>query len=69
MLCLSRKKDEQIVARSADGTKILTLIIVAISGDRVRLGFEASNDVAIHRAEIDAQLQAAGKTQIESRRP
>jgi carbon storage regulator len=47
MLVLSRMKDERIVI----GDKI-TITIVDIRGDRVRLGVEAPPDVPVHRQEV-----------------
>lgn len=48
MLVLSRKKGEKIAIA---GTEIV-LTIVEIRGDKVRLGFEAAKDIAIHRMEV-----------------
>jgi len=47
MLVLSRKRGERIVI----GPDI-ELIVVAIRGERVQLGFHAPKEVAIHREEI-----------------
>jgi carbon storage regulator len=47
MLVLSRQKDERIVI----GDKI-TITIVEIRGDRVRLGVDAPPDVPVHRQEV-----------------
>ena len=47
MLVLSRKKDEKIVI----GENI-TLMVIEIRGDRVRLGIDAPRDVAVHREEV-----------------
>lgn len=47
MLVLSRKKDEKIVI----GDNI-TLMVIDIRGDKVRLGIEAPKDVTVHRQEI-----------------
>jgi carbon storage regulator len=47
MLVLSRKQDEKIII----GENIV-LMIVAIQGDKVRIGIEAPRDVTIHREEI-----------------
>jgi carbon storage regulator CsrA len=46
MLVLSRKAGESVVA----GT--LTLKVLAVHGDQVRLGFEAPNDLRILRMEL-----------------
>lgn len=47
MLVLSRKKDEKIII----GDKI-TLMVIEIRGDKVRLGIEAPKDVTVHREEV-----------------
>ena len=48
MLVLSRKESERILL----GEDIV-LTIVRLSGDRVRLGIEAPNEMLILRAELD----------------
>jgi carbon storage regulator len=47
MLVLSRKKDEKIII----GDNI-TLMVIEIRGDKVRLGIEAPKDVSVHREEV-----------------
>lgn len=47
MLVLSRKKNESIVINSD-----ITITIVEIRGDKVRLGIVAPKDVPVHRQEI-----------------
>lgn len=47
MLVLSRKKNESIVI--ADD---ITIIVVEIRGDKVRLGVEAPKEVPVHRREV-----------------
>jgi len=47
MLVLSRKKNESIVI--ADD---ITIVVVEIRGDKVRLGVEAPNEVPVHRREV-----------------
>lgn len=47
MLVLSRKKDEKIII----GDQI-TLMVIDIRGDKVRLGIDAPKDVAVHRQEV-----------------
>ena len=48
MLVLSRKESQQI--RLGDS---IILTIVRLSGDRVRLGIEAPDDIVILRQELD----------------
>lgn len=47
MLVLSRKKDEKIII----GENI-TLMVIEIRGDKVRLGIDAPKDVSVHREEV-----------------
>jgi len=47
MLVLSRKKDEKIVI----GDNI-SIMVVEIRGDKVRLGIEAPREVSVHRREV-----------------
>ena len=52
MLVLSRKKDKKIVIGDS-----ITLIVVEIRGDKVRLGIEAPRDVTVHRQEVYDTIQ------------
>ena len=52
MLVLSRKKNERIKINDD-----ISIVILAISGDKVRIGFEASKDVEIHRQEVYDAIQ------------
>jgi carbon storage regulator len=47
MLVLSRKKNESIVINND-----ITVVVVEIRGDKVRLGVEAPLNVAVHRQEV-----------------
>jgi carbon storage regulator len=47
MLVLSRKKNESIVINDD-----ITIIVVDIRGDKVRLGVEAPKEVSVHRREV-----------------
>jgi carbon storage regulator len=47
MLVLSRKKDESIVINND-----ITIVVVEIRGDKVRLGIEAPKEVPVHRQEV-----------------
>jgi carbon storage regulator len=59
MLVLSRKKNESIVINND-----ITIVIVEIRGDKVRLGVEAPKEVPVHRREVYDAIkrnnQAAG---------
>jgi carbon storage regulator len=56
MLVLTRKTDEQIVIQLGD--RIVVVQIVAIKGDRVRLGIVAPADVSVHREEVLRRIEA-----------
>jgi carbon storage regulator len=47
MLVLSRKKNESIVINDD-----ITIVVVEIRGDKVRLGVEAPKEVPVHRREV-----------------
>lgn len=52
MLVLSRKKDEKIVI----GDNI-SVMVIEIRGDKVRLGIEAPKEVTVHRQEVYEAIQ------------
>lgn len=58
MLVLSRKTDEVTLLILPNGTHVKVLV-VAVKGDRVRLGFEASDEVRIIRKELLNRMPAA----------
>ena len=47
MLVLSRKKNESIVINDD-----ITIVVVDIRGDKVRLGVDAPKEVPVHRQEV-----------------
>ena len=47
MLVLSRKKNESIVINNN-----VTITVIEIRGDKVRLGIEAPKEVPVHRKEV-----------------
>lgn len=51
MLVLSRKKDEIIDIGGG-----ITVMVVEIRGDKVRLGVDAPKDVTIHRREVTEEI-------------
>jgi carbon storage regulator len=51
MLVLTRKKNESIVINND-----ITIVIVEIRGDKVRLGVEAPKEVPVHRREVQDAL-------------
>ena len=60
MLVLTRMQDEKIVITTPDEIRI-TVMVIAIRGDKVRLGIEAPKDVAIHREEVQNQIYGAAE--------
>ena len=54
MLVLSRKKDESIIIGEA-----VTVTVIEVRGDKVRLGIDAPRDVPVHRQEVADQIRAA----------
>ena len=54
MLVLSRKKNESIVINNE-----ITIVVVEIRGDKVRLGVEAPKEVPVHRREVYDAIKKA----------
>jgi carbon storage regulator len=50
MLVLSRKKDEKIVIKLGEQT--IEVRVLKIEGQKVRLGVDAPESVAVHREEV-----------------
>ncbi|MFM9965516.1 MAG: carbon storage regulator [Planctomycetaceae bacterium] len=58
MLVLSRKPLEAVVVGAADGfSRLLKVTVLEIKHGSVRLGFEAPDDVPVHRSEIWDRIQ------------
>ena len=65
MLVLSRKKNESIVINND-----ITIVVVEIRGDKVRLGVEAPKEVPVHRQEVYEAIRrgaAVGDASSEAR--
>jgi carbon storage regulator len=62
MLVLSRKVGERIVVPDCG----LAVVVLAIDGNRVRLGITAPADVAVYRAEVwpgpESEVRSQGST-------
>ncbi len=58
MLVLTRRKDEEIIINGNISIKVLS-----VKGNRVRLGVEAPDDVQVNRAEIS---KLVGQFEVES---
>ena len=61
MLVLSRKQDEKIIIGDS-----ITLMVISIQGDKVRLGIEAPRDVSVHREEVYQAIQREQTPRNES---
>ena len=55
MLVLSRHRNESIMIGD-----LVKLTVVEIRGDKVRIGFDAPSEVAIHRQEVWESIQREG---------
>ena len=62
MLVLSRKKNESIVINND-----ITITVVEIRGDKVRLGIVAPKEVPVHRQEVYEVIH--GKPPLEEPNP
>ncbi len=61
MLVLSRKKNESIII---DGN--ITVTIVEVRGDKVRIGIDAPRDVTVHRSEVAEAIAVLGDQKEET---
>ena len=52
MLVLSRKKNESIMISDN-----ITIVVVEIRGDKVRLGIECPKEIPVHRQEVYELIQ------------
>jgi len=64
MLVLSRKSRESVVVGGISAVdRKLVVTVLEIEGGKVRLGFDAPADVAVHREEVWQRIRsAAGET-------
>ena len=63
MLVLSRKKNESIIINDN-----ITVTVIEIRGDKVRLGIEAPKDVTVHRREVYEAIQNQARSADPSAR-
>ena len=56
MLVLSRKQDEKIIIGDS-----ITLMVISIQGDKVRLAIEAPKNISVHREEVSQAIQKERK--------
>ena len=64
MLVLSRKKNESIVINND-----ITIVVVEIRGDKVRLGVEAPKEVPVHRREVYEAIKRSDAENAENQHP
>ncbi len=55
MLVLSRKRGESITIGNG-----VTVTVLAVQGDRVKIGVEAAAEVPVHRLEIHQRIENCG---------
>jgi len=55
MLVLSRKRNESIVINDN-----ITVVVVDVRGDKVRLGIEAPKEIPVHRREVFDKIHKGG---------
>lgn len=60
MLVLSRKKNESIIINNN-----ITVVVVEIRGDKVRLGIEGPKEIPVHRREVYEAIQREGVRQAK----
>ena len=64
MLVLSRKKNESIVINDN-----ITVVVVEIRGDKVRLGVEAPKEVPVHRREVYDAIKRSENGEMSEKQP
>ncbi|MCH8839390.1 MAG: carbon storage regulator CsrA [Planctomycetes bacterium] len=62
MLVLSRKKNESIIINDN-----ITIVVVEIRGDKVRLGVDAPKEIPVHRNEVYEAIRRS--QQVSSDQP
>jgi carbon storage regulator len=62
MLVLSRRTNESIIINGN-----ITITVLEIRGDHIRIGIDAPREITIHREEIHAELAAANREAAETR--
>lgn len=59
MLVLSRKSEQSVVVGGSNGVEhMLKVTVLEIGSGHVKLGFEANEDVPIHRMEVWERINA-----------
>jgi carbon storage regulator len=69
MLVLTRKCQEVVVVGGANGIdRLLKVTVLGIENGKVRLGFEAAEDVPIHRLEVWERIHDNPMSEVSSTR-
>ncbi len=58
MLVLTRKENEAIVLHV--GNEVISVTVLSVSGDRVRIGVKAPKSIPVHRAEVQRRIHGQG---------
>jgi carbon storage regulator len=65
MLVLARKSQEAVVVSGVSGCEPLVVVtVLEVRGGQVKLGFEANNEIPIHRAEVWERIRAESQTVV-----
>lgn len=64
MLVLSRHANEGVTITV--GCEKVHVMVIAVRGDKVRLGFQAASHVSIHRDEVEAAINREALNQLEA---
>ena len=64
MLVLSRRKGESVVIANS-----ITVTVIDIRGDQIRLGIDAPREISVHREEVHRQVQNANRDAVQSADP
>ena len=68
MLVLSRKNQEAVVISGTNGfEQVLKVTVLEVRGGSVKLGFEAGDEVPIHRAEVWERIRAESRAPVPKR--
>jgi|JI10StandDraft_1071094.scaffolds.fasta_scaffold02263_27 carbon storage regulator len=66
MLVLSRFRDEKIIVQTPSGEEV-TIMVVDVRGDKVRLGVEAPASWPVHREEVLERIEKSKAKASSSR--
>lgn len=62
MLVLTRRNQESVVVGGGGGFQgLLKVTVLEVTGGKVKLGFEADDDVPVHRLEVWEKICAGGE--------